>query len=167
LSTLARLKERPIFREPRYTLFCRNKPEIIGQFEGHPMLSGIITHSEMTGALDHVWRMRRARYDAVVAFFTGDHSYWKIKCLPFLLGARHKVIFNENSDCFFFSWRAWISHLSYRASQREGQGAEAQLASHTRALAVPIIKLTLLPFRFVWLLMVWLWLRSSVLRISD
>jgi hypothetical protein len=167
LRTLARLKERPIFREPRYTLFCRNRPEIISQFKGHPMLSEIIAHSEMSGALAHVRRLRRERFDAVVAFFTGDPSYRKIKYLPFLLDARHKVIFNENSDCFFFSWRAWISHLSYRGAQREGQGAESQLVSNARALVVPVIKLLILPFRFVWLLLVWLQLRSSGLRISD
>jgi hypothetical protein len=167
LHTLERLREQPLFREPRYTLFCRNKPEVIRHFKDHPMLSRVITHSELKGAFQHWSELRRERFDAVVAFFTGDPSYWKIKYLAFLLGARHKVIFNENSDCFFFSWRAWFSHLSYRLARRGSQGVEAPLAAQARALAIPTIKLVLFPFRFLWLLLVWLWLRSSGVRVSE
>jgi hypothetical protein len=167
LRTLDRLKEQPLFHNPRYTLFCRGKQETLSQFKEHPMLSRIIPHSEMTDALSHIRELRLERFDAVVAFFTGDPGYWKIKYLPFLLGARHKVIYNENGDCFFFSWKAWVAHLSYRIARREGQGAEARLAAHARALIVPVIKLLLLPFRFLWLLLVWLRLRGAGLKLSD
>ena len=167
LKTLDRLKEQPLFRNPRYTLFCRDNPEALSRLKGHPMLSEIIVHSEMSGAVRHLRRLRKERFDAVVAFFTGDPSYWKIKYFLFLLGARHKVIYNENGDCFFFSWKAWVSHLSYRLSQRDGQETERRPAALSRALVVPMIKLLLLPFRFLWLLVVWVRLRSSGLRTSD
>lgn len=167
LRSLDLWKDQSIFREPQYTLFCRDLPEVLGQFRDHPMLSRIVRHSELKGAFRHWRELRRERFDAVVAFFTRDPSYWKIKCLVFLLGARHKVIFNENGDCFFLSWSTWVSHLSYRLAQQRAQGVETQSAAHARALAVPVIKLMLFPLRFLWLLLVWLWLRSSALRASD
>lgn len=167
LRTLDRWKEQPIFREPQYTLFCRDFHEVLAQFRNHPMLSRIVAHSEGRGAIRHWRELRRERFDAVVAFFTGDPSYWKIKYLAFLLGTRHKLIFNENGDCFFFSWGAWFSHMAYRLSQRGDQETETPLAAHARAVAVPAIKLILFPFRFLWLLLVWIWLRSSASRASG
>ncbi len=161
------LRERPLFRDPRYTLFCRNRLEVVKYFRGHPMLSRVITHSETRGALKHLQALRRERFDSVVIFFTGERGYWKIKCLAFLLSARHKVVFNENSDCFFFSWEAWISHISRRMAEDMRPAIKPHWIFRARALAIVAIKFVLLPLRFFWLLLIWLWLRGSSLRLSD
>jgi hypothetical protein len=163
LRALERLKEQPLFREPRYILFCRARPEILKSFNAHPALYRIIGHSETRGAFKHLLDLRQQRFDSVVVFFTGDPSYWKIKYLAFLLGARHKVIFNENNDCFFFSWGSWFSHISNRMAQ----DLEPHWVSRTRAVAAASIKMLLLPLRFTWLLLVWLRLRGSSLGRSD
>ncbi len=167
LRALELLKKRPIFREPRYTLFCRNTNEVVDRFRGHPMLCRIVTHTEIRGALRHAVTLRAAHFDSVVVFFTGDPSYWKIKFLPFLLGARHKLIFNENGDCFFFSWRGWYAHVSRRFAGNLEPKAPSRGFSRARARIIIAVKLLLLPFRFFWLLLVWLRLRSSGLRASD
>jgi len=173
LRALDRLRENPLFRKPRYTLFCRNRIEIVKSFEGHPMLHRILTHSETRGVWRHLRTLRRERFDAVVVFFTGDPSYWKIKYFAFLLGTRHKVIFNETNDCYYFSVRAWLALMSRRRQQQLelrrslGPAAGSFLGLRTRAAAVSATKLVLLPFRFLWLLLNWVRLRMTAARASS
>jgi len=167
LRAMDRLKIMPLFRDPRYTLFCRQRPEAMRLFGTHPMFHRIIEHSETKGALRHLLDLRRKRFDSAVVFFTGDPSYWKIKYFLFLLGARHKVIFNENNDCFYFSWRTWFSHVSHRLAQSLGPSVEPHWVSRARVLAIAGIKLVLFPLRFIYLLLVWLWLRGTNLRQAD
>ncbi len=167
LRVLDRLKRRPLFRNPRYTLFCRNLPGTADRFRNQPMLYRVISHNETRGALAHLSVLRRERFDAVVVFFTGDPSYWKIKFLPFLVGARHKLIFNENNDCFFFSWRAWQAHISRRLAESIEAAPAPRMNLQFRSLAIVAVKLLLFPFRFAWLLLVWLRLRASGLRSSG
>ncbi len=167
MRVLDHLKAATLFRNPRYTLFCRNREEVIRPLKGHPMLERIITHSETRGAWNHLRELRREHFDAVVVLFTGDPSYWKIKYFAFLLGARHKVIFNENNDCFYFSWGTWLSLLAHRMGARSRESSQPSWVCRVRFLAIYLLKVVLLPFRFVWLLLVWLRLRSSGLGISD
>jgi hypothetical protein len=167
LRALDRLKEHPLFRKPRYTLFCRNRMDIVKPMEGHPMLHRIVTHSETKGVWRHLSALRREHFDAVVVFFTGDPSYWKIKYFAFLLGARHKVIFNEGNSCYYFSVKAWLALMSLRREQQLelrrslGQGSMPPLGIEARAAAVAMTKLLLLPFRFLWLLLNWVRLRLA------
>ncbi len=163
LRALERLRDRSLFHRPQYTLFCRNTPEIVGQFARHPMLHSVQTHAETRGAWKHLLELRRAHYDAAVLFFTGDPSYWKVKCFGFLVGARHKVIFNENNDCFYFTAREWLALLAHRMNERARVGALPRWsgAHQARMILFLTTKLVLLPFRFVWLLLVWLRLRCA------
>ena len=160
LRALERLERAPLFRNPRYTLFCRNRPEVTSRLQGHPLLFATQTHSEATGAWKHWRALRRVRFDAVVVFFTGDPSYWKIKYFAFLLGARHKVIFNENNDCFYFSWRHWLSLVSLRARERACMKGDGRRTYQLREAALLGTKLLLLPARFAWLLLVRVGLRG-------
>jgi hypothetical protein len=167
LRALDRLKERPLFHNPRYFLFCRNRPEILGSFSGHPMLTGIRVHSEARNSWGHLRSLRRERFAVVVLFLTGDPSYWKIKCLAFLLGARHKLVFNEDNNCFYFTWSSWFSLLSHRLKNRSRLPIQPRWHSQARTLSLVLIKLLVLPFRFAWLLAVWLRLRRSAMRASN
>ncbi len=167
LRVLDHLKTGGLFRDPRYTLFCRNREEVVRPLRGHPMIERIITHSETRGAWRHLRDLRREHFDAVVVLFTGDPSYWKIKYFAFLLGARHKVIFNENDDCFYFSWGAWLSLLAYRIGARSRLGSQPRWTHRVRFFAVCLLKTLFFPLRFAWLLLVWLRLRSSGLGTSD
>lgn len=159
LSVLDRLREKPLFADPRFTIFCRNRPEILGSFQGHPMLSRILIHSETQGSWRH-WRALRAeRFDAVVLLLTGDPSYWKVKIFAFLLGPQRLVIFNESRDCFFFSVPQWLSLLCHRLRVQPYSGAASKWSYSAHFLASLVLKSAIFPFRFLWLLLVWLRLR--------
>jgi O-antigen biosynthesis protein len=108
LDTLKHLKSLPRYRDSSYTVFCRDRSEILKHFIGHPLLSQIIPHSETQGWGKHLIQLRKEHFDTVVVFFTGDPSYWKIKCFAFLLGGRHKLIFDENSHSHVLSLRSWF-----------------------------------------------------------
>ena len=164
LRALDRLKERP-FVNPSFTIFCRNRPEAVRSFEGHPMLQQVLTHSEARGSWSHLRNLRQQRFDAIVLFLTGDPSYWKVKIFAFLLGSRRILIFNEANDSFFFNFHQWLALLALRA-----QGPSAKFGTawgqSLRILVSLVLKSVAFPFRFVWLLFVWVRLRSAGLRAS-
>ncbi len=161
LQGLDRLKEKPLFANPRYTLFCRNNPDAVRSFEKHPMIEKVINHSEARGSWRHLQSLRHIEFDAIVLFMTGDPSYRKIKLFAFLLGVplRKMLIFNEAIDCFFFSWNPWLSLVLHRIQEQPPSGALSRGTDSLRMLLSFGLKLALLPFRFLWLLVVWLRLR--------
>ena len=161
LKALDRLREKPLFDNPSYTLFCRNRKEIVASFSEHPMLCRTLTHSETQNTWNHFRSLRRLKFDAIVLFLTGDPSYWKIKLFAPLLGVPLKrlLIFNESTDCFFFNWSQWrtlLSHRTWRQAERRTGGSYP-----FRGLLSLVLKSVVLPFRFCWLLLVWLRLRSA------
>jgi len=164
LRALDRFRQRPMFAEPYYILLCRNRPEILQRFRGHPMLAEIRTHHETRDSWKLLRALRRERLEVVVLFLTGDPSYWKIKYFAFLVGARHRLIFNENNDCFYFNWRSWFSLLSHRLKDRSRLPVRHHWPSRARLACLIVIKLLVLPFRFAWLLLAWLRLRAGALR---
>jgi len=168
LEALIRLEEKPLFINPNFTIFCRNKPEIVSSFRGNPQLPTVLTHFETRESLRHLRALRRHHFDAVILFLTGDPSYWKVKIFAFLLGTRRILIFNESYDCFFFNMRQWLSHLTHRIPTPSYTAPHSKQSSRwghsTRILVSLVLKSVLLPFRFVWLLAVWLRLRSAGLR---
>jgi GT2 family glycosyltransferase len=101
----------PGFQDSHRTVFCRNRPDILECLTGHPGLHQLIPHLETQGWWEHFDRFRKEHFDAVVVFFTGDPSYWKIKYFAFCLGARQKLIFDENNRCLFFSGETLIALL--------------------------------------------------------
>ena len=163
LRALEALADRRILPGARYTLFCRNRPDVVNQFRIHPMIHEIRTHSETKNFWNHLLGLRSERFEAVVVFFTGDPSYWKIKYFAFMLGARHKLIFNEYNGCFFFNFRDWITLLSYRMLERSHVGGYPRWGLSTRVALFLLAKALLFPFRFLWLLLIWLRLRSAAM----
>jgi hypothetical protein len=163
---LEKLRENPLFTNPCFTIFCRNKPEIVNCFRSNPMLRQVIAHSETRNSWIHWRALRRQHFDIIVLFLTGDPSYWKVKLFAFLLGTRHILIFNEVADCFFFNFHQWLALISHRIQARPYPGASARWSHSTRILLSLVLKSVLLPFRLLWLLLVWLRLRSAGLRSS-
>jgi hypothetical protein len=161
LRGLERLEAARLFQNPRYTLFCRNHPDGLARFRAHPALGEVRVHDETRGGWRHLIELRRARFDGLVLFLTGDPSYRKIKFFAFALGARHRLIFNENNDCFFFSWSRWLALVSHRLGERSrvGLAGRPRWIAECGALLFLLLKVALLPARFVWLLCVWLRLR--------
>jgi hypothetical protein len=103
----------------------------------------------------------------VVLFLTGDPSYWKVKCFALLLGARNKLIYNENNDCFYFSLRKWLSFVAHRLGEQIHEGRQPRWTQQLRILLSLTVKFLAFPFRFAWLLLVWLRLRSAGLKNSG
>jgi len=164
LKALDRMRENPFFVSPRFTVFCRNRLEIIARFRGHPMIHEIISHSETRAAWKNLMELRRRRFHGVVVFFTGDPSYWKIKYLMFLVGAPRKLIYNEFEGCFFLDWKLLYRHWTYRLKTHCGVRPSSRWTEPVRFPATILLKLALFPFRFFWLLGMWAWLRSTALK---
>ena len=168
LQALDRLREKPFFRNPRYTLFCRNRPEIVDRFREHPLLAHILMHSETKDSWKHLRELRRSRFDAMILFLTGDPSYWKLKLFALLLGVplRRTLIFNESIDCFFFNWNQWLALILHGCNRDPMPQATSKWSHSAHILVSLLLKSVVLPFRFLWLLLVWLRLRSAGLRHS-
>jgi hypothetical protein len=167
IDALNRMIERPFFISPRFTIFCRNRLEIISCLRGHPLIHEIISHSETRSALANLIELRRRKFHGLVVFFTGDPSYWKIKYFTFMLGVPRKLIYNEFGGCFFFEWNHYYRHLAYRLRQHFGAGSSPRWLWQIRLPATIFLKLTLFPFRFLWLLGMWAWLRATALKTTD
>lgn len=165
LKAMERIRENRIFSNPLYTIFCRNLPEMTESFRDIHLLDQVLTHSETRGSWKHLRFLRRQRFDAIVLFLTGNPSYWKMKLFAFLLGTRRILIFNEFNQCFFFNISQWIALLCYR--MHDGQSYLSQswgnpIAPRWMQILFPfMLKSVTLPFRFVWLLLVWLRLRIA------
>jgi hypothetical protein len=164
-KALDRLNKEPVFTNPSFTIFCRNRPEILGSFQNNPLFKQVLSHSEARGSWNHLRSLRRKRFDGIVLFLTGDPSYWKVKLFAFLLGSRHILIFNEANDGFFFNLHQWLALIFHRIQGRLSSGSKpshsAQWSRPTSIRLSLIVKLAFLPFRFLWLLLVWLRLRIA------
>ncbi len=167
LRALDRLQQAPLFSNPRYTLFCRAFPEVLERFRNHPMLYETRVHTRTRNSWRHLRSLRNENFDAVVLFLTGAPGYWKMKCFAFLVGTRHRVIFNENSDCFYFKWNAWFKLLAHRMGGGSAVTTPSRWSSQAAGISLLLVKILLFPFRFVWLLFVWLQLRRSAMRASS
>jgi hypothetical protein len=168
LQALDRLAENPLFRNPRYTLFCRNRPEIADRLKTHRLLHSVRIHSETRGSWKHLRELRKLRFDALILFLTGDPSYWKLKVFAFLLGVplRRMLIFNESIDCFFFNLHQWLRLILYRMQSPQIAETHSKWTHSARILVSLLLKSGMLPFRFLWLLLVWIRLRSAGLLAS-
>jgi hypothetical protein len=162
VRALDQLALEPIFRDARYTVFCRNVPETISRFRGHASVSEVRVHDRTRGAFGHLRALRREQFDGALVFFTGDPSYRKIKCFALFLGVRHTLVYNENNDCEFLSWRSWLALVRHRLGEREAAAQGLGIAP----LLLRLLKLAIVPFRFVWLLSVWAVLRAEARRFS-
>jgi hypothetical protein len=166
LKALDQLKKKPLFINPSFTVFCRNKPEAVKTFQSNPQLNKVVTHSETQGSFRHLRALRRQRFDAAILFLTGDPSYWKVKIFAFLLGIHRILIFNEGADCFFFNIHQWLALIFYRIQARPSPMEGSKWGHSTRILVSLVLKSVILPFRFLWLLLVWLRLRTAGLKSS-
>jgi hypothetical protein len=167
LHALGRLRAQPLFKNPRYTLFCRNRPEVIRQLEGHPDICRLRTHSETRSTWKHLKTLRRERYDVAILFLTGDPSYWKVKCFAFLVGARYLLVYNENNDAFYLTLGRWVRFIAQRLGERSHEGSSPRWVYQLRLPLALALKFVVFPFRFAWLLLVWVKLRSAGLRHSG
>jgi hypothetical protein len=167
LSALERLRKKPLFTNPRFTLFCRNLPEIVNSFHANSTLQRVIVHSKAQNVWKHWRNLRNERFDAIILFLTGNPSYWKVKIFAFLLGTRRILIFNETSDCFFFNFHQWLALMTHRVRVRPHSAGTGSRWSHSARILISLmLKPIIFPFRFVWVLCVWFWLRSAGLRAS-
>jgi hypothetical protein len=168
LKALERLHNWSPFHNPLYTLFCRNRPEILRSFQNHPMLHKVWVHSETRESGKHLRNLREQGFDAIVLFMTGDPSYRKIKIFAFLLGVplNRILVFNETIDCFFFNWSQWFGLVSRRMREKPNSRASMERLHYMAAPASSATKIVLFPFRFLWLLLVWVRLRLSGIKSS-
>jgi hypothetical protein len=167
LLGLERLAQTTIFHNPLYYVFCRNHSDVERAFKNHPLIHEVWAHSEMRDVWKHLRFLRRQRFEGLIVFFTGDPSYTKMKYFAFLVGARNKIIFNEHFNCFLFSPGRWFSFLARRFAEHWLESKSLSWHYQTRRLLFLCLKVVLLPFRFAWLLLVWLRLRGAALLTEN
>ena len=139
------------------------------RFEGAEIEMAIHAETEKTLPRDHGCRMlfinrknksecvkelKSRGYDTVVVQFCAERGFWKLKLLPFLLGARQVLAYNESADAYALNRRharIIFLHVKWRAGQfiRRGTGAHGSLL---RALAAKTLRRALAGPAFLWLL---------------
>ncbi len=104
LESLKTVQNPNVARVSQLFVFCREDKRKL--FEQHPEVTQVIGYRK--GAffenLRVVWRLRRLDLDSVSAIFSGRPVFRLQKLLFFLTPARHRLVINENQDCFYYSW---------------------------------------------------------------
>jgi hypothetical protein len=70
---------------------------------------------------EFIGELKSRYFDTVVVGWCAQRGFWKLKLLPFLLGPRRVLVYNENADSFFLNrrhLRAICHHLKWRIVQR-------------------------------------------------
>lgn len=89
----------------RLTVFCRkDKAKFFVELPG---VDDVVTYRREAAGdfLKTALRLRRLRIDVAAAVLSGRSIFRSQKLLFFLCGARHRLVFNENLDCFYLSKR--------------------------------------------------------------
>ena len=94
--------------------------------------------------------LRHRRFDAAYVMYTAHPGYWKLKLLPFALGAKRVLAFNEGVESFPINLRdagALARHLRWRFAQTMSIGsgrAADRLALAAKAAVYPALVVYLL-----------------------
>lgn len=88
-------------------------------------------------------RLRDRRFDAAFVLYVNHTGFWKLKLLPFAVGARNVVAINESMGWFPVGLRhagTLARHMAWRLGGRAGEGAFMDLAEGMlRAAALPAV----------------------------
>lgn len=154
----------------RLTLFCRALPDELSQFRDIVWIDEFLVHHETRSALAHLRRIRRERFDVIIAFFSRETSYWKLKLFVFLCRGQRVLVFNEHLGCFYLTpstlirfskarWREWRLRHKQKLGYALGtsQGFIPPPSTVWLTLLRPfhlLLKIAIFPFRLAYLL-VW------------
>jgi hypothetical protein len=89
-----------------------------------------------------VQRLRERRFDAAFVLYFNHPGFWKLKLLPFLIGARNVLAINEHMGWFPLSlhhFGAFARHLRWRIGGHTGEGAMGLAEGLVRAAAKPAV----------------------------
>ncbi|HSR68803.1 MAG TPA: hypothetical protein VLU25_12770 [Acidobacteriota bacterium] len=142
-------------RVARLFVLCRQDRKPF--FQSQPGVARVITYRK-EGLVKNLrlWgEMRRLRLDSVAAMFSGRPIFRLQKLLFFLAPARHRLVINENHDCFYFRFRRLGRFLTMHARQSRGRFLLTRWAFRTALKAVLFLP------RFFYLVM---WLTYMRLR---
>lgn len=104
IRALEKARTKKVVPEARVSVLCHQNME--STFRSLPNVEEIYTYDskDLLEGLRIIRRITDSGTDVVAAIFSGRPIFLKQKILFFLLPARKKLIFNENLDCFQFSW---------------------------------------------------------------
>jgi len=122
IRALERARAKKVAPEARVSILCHHNME--STFRSLPNVEEIYTYDSknLLEGLRIIRRITDSGTDVVAAIFSGRPIFLKQKLLFFLLPARKKLIFNENLDCFHFSWQR--IHLLFALILRRFQVAD-------------------------------------------
>ena len=104
LESLETLQNPNLAQISQLFVFCREDKQ--KHFESRPEVAQVIVYRKgaLVENLRALRRLRRLDLDSVCAVFSGRPIFRLQKLLFFLVPARHRLVINENQDCFYFSW---------------------------------------------------------------
>jgi hypothetical protein len=108
-----------------------------------PLREGIAYLENIGSKRAMMRRLRDRRFDVAFVLYVNQPGFWKLKLLPFFIGARHVLAINEHMGWFPLSLRqagALARHLGWRMGRNEGEGASMALTeSLVRGVAKAIV----------------------------
>lgn len=150
LRTIETVK-RKLFPDCRITLFCARA--YLKAFEANPLIERLIPHDGPRRAARYFKELRRQGYSAVVAIFTPDRRFWKIRLFAFLPLADSLIIFNQYGGCFYFNLKDFLRLLwDIKLRERLAGYGSASLLAPLEELLFFLIRLALFPWRYLYLL---------------
>jgi hypothetical protein len=81
-----------------------------------------------------------------------------------MLGAPNMLVFDADGICCSLSGRHWRAAFALRAGKRSRSNRPSRTGPQAGLTLRRLLKLLILPFRIVWLLVVWFYLRSTAKR---
>jgi hypothetical protein len=112
----------------QWHLIKREEPPIEG-FEGR---TDYTFHARTLGEQwSFVRRLREHRYDVTVVVWGNEDGYQMLKSLPFVVGAKSILVFNENIDSFYCvgkNYRTLWQHWRWRRTTRSSRSDSGRLA---------------------------------------
>ena len=143
---LARAVDRVRENEPDFDYTVLLQREMEGKV---PLREGVTYLVNEGPKPSFIARLRAENFGRAWVMFTNEPGYWKLKLLPFLLGASEVRVLNENLDWFVLSVQdlspvaqhlRWRLESSVTRAALPGSGA---IASAARAASYPALLLLL------------------------
>ena len=78
----------------------------------------VVTGNSLVELLSLRALIRRADFESCVLMLTGEPGFRRFKLFGLTLWHHHLLVFNENGDCFFFSFGKMSRHLLWRLREK-------------------------------------------------
>lgn len=117
-----------------------------------PLRDGVEYLHNTAGKMEMITQLRQRRFDAAFILYSNHSGFWKLKLLPFVIGAGRVFAVNENIDWFPINLcdaRRLAGHIRWRLNNAVWEGPSGIVDGArvlTRVLGYPIVLIRLLAY---------------------